>query len=315
MDKDPTNSLENNNNENASDGVLGQMPSYAEFRKMREQGDFPEDIRDEQDYKEYMEEQKARIVEKEEADQEAAAEKMEKIGTFEKRLEMNKKLYDDVAYQRACRLAADKGSYEDYYNRKISEQIYLLEGLYDGVVDDDIEESSIVQWDFETTNGENVDTGEIVLPKRGEDTFKDAFSKFAFDSLIMPEDEIIDKRAKEMMDTSKFEEGFDDFLNERSENISSYDIDYIENEIHDLNDRSDYLFGFIHDGGYTSSTLNEKTAIIPTLESRIRLEEQVILIKEKIANIIAEVKSRELQADLRESVQGRRVSSRLENKQ
>ena len=129
------------------------------------------------------------------------------------------------------------------------------------------------------------------------------------------ESEIIDKRAKEIMDTSKYEKDFDEFLDASPEKISSYDINRIEEEIYHLNDCSDCLFGFEHDGGYTSSTLNEKTAIIPTLESRIRLEEQVISVKEKIVSVITEVKARELQADLRESTQGRRVSNRLKNKQ
>ena len=127
--------------------------------------------------------------------------------------------------------------------------------------------------------------------------------------------EAIEKRAKEMMDTSKYEEDFDKFLGASPEKISSRDISKIEEEIYHLNDRSDYLFGFEHDGEYTSSTLNEKTAIIPTLESRVHLEEQVILIRERIANIIAEVKARELRADLDKSTQGRRVSKRLEDRQ
>ena len=337
MEKDPINNSENNTSGNDNDGGLGQMPSFHEhmtnfakseqssrntmdeYRKLRFDNKLPEGVRDYQDYQEFLEEQEAR-----------AAERMEKIDTFEKRLEMNKKLYDAMAYQRACRLAMNKDEYEDYHRSDIGDQIYLLENLYYGVVDDDIDNSTVVQWHYGTTSGKSVDTGEIVLPKRGdEDIFKRAFSEFAALSLMTPDDNLFnlvppskrigkkdyDKRVKEMMDASKYEKDFDKFLSMNPEEISSYDINRIEGEINHLNSCSDNLFGFEHDGSYTSFTLNEKTAIIPTLESRIRLEEQTILVKERIANVIADVKTRELEADLRKSAQGRRVSKRLENKQ
>lgn len=213
------------------------MPSYEDFDRVLGQGNLPEGIRDEQDCKEYMEEQSARTAEKEKADREVTAEKVEKIGTFEKRLKMNKNLYDSVAYQRARRLAAIGDDYEDYHRTDIMEQNYLLENLYNGVVDNDIDISSVTQWRYETTSGKSVDTGEIVLPNRGEDIFKRAFSGFALNSLMTPtpgskkEHEAIDKRVKEMMDASKYEEDFDKFLEKSPEKINSYNIDEVEKEI------------------------------------------------------------------------------------
>lgn len=318
MEFDPTKKSESSSGENFNDGGLSQMPSYEAFDKARKEGKLPEGIRDEQDYREYMEEQSARTMEKERADQEAAAEKVEKIGTFEQRLEMNKKMYDDLAFHRARRLAAAGDAYEDYHREDIMEQNYLLENLYNGVVDSDIDNSSVIHWKYKTPDGKrSLDTGEIVLPNRNEDIFKRAFSRFAFESnpdSRLPGAEDIDKRAKEMMNTSKYEESFDEFLSASPEKISSYNINNIEKEIGRLESCSD-LFNFEHDGSYTGHTLKGDTAIIPTLESRIRLEEQIVLVRKKIADIIAEVKGRELKADLEKSIQGRRIADRLKNDQ
>ena len=59
------------------------------------------------------------------------------------------------------------------------------------------------------------------------------------------------------------------------------------------------------------SALRKKDAIIPTLESRLHLEEQILLIKKKISEIIAQVTEREYQKEA-DSIQGRRVIMRLE---
>lgn len=314
MEQFPNNNPENTNQESADTGVLADMPSYEE---MRRQNAVPEGVRDEQDYQEYLAERSAREAESVATEQKEAAEKHERINTFEKRIALNKDFYNRAAFAQACSLASDP---EEYERRNGSSQFarFLTDILYRGVADDNINNSNIRSlW---IGNKDNIVEKDFIIKQDDEDGFnrfyqKSLISSFGKEENMNSENETVN-RAKEMMDTKKYENDFSEFLDKSSEKITRHNIEYIEEEMAMLNHRSGGMFNYTHDldGEYQGITLKKEDAIIPTLESRLKLEEQILEVKKKIVEIIAQVKEREYQEDTTRSTQGRRVIARISSR-
>ena len=298
----------------SSEEHMAEKQTYEEvFRKAKLDGTLPEGVRDAVDYREYMEEHQAHTNEKIKADKEAEAEKVERIGTFEKRVEMNKDFYDKAAFTRAYSIARDN---EEYERREGGGEYsgFLMNILYKGVVDNDIE-NSIIRKVWRDGHGEQILVEkDFVMEKSDEKNFSTIYERsdvglFGDRYEMSDSDSEAMKHAREMMDTTEYEKSFDKFLNKDPKSITRYDIEDIEKEIYDLNSRSgSAIFSF---GKDEWSALRKKDAIIPTLESRLHLEEQILLIKKKISEIIAQVTEREYQKEA-DSIQGRRVIMRLE---
>ncbi len=301
------------------------------FNESKLNGTLPEGVTDPYELREYMEEKQAHESEVSVAEEKTNTEKMEKIGTFEKRLALNKDFYDRAAFSRAYAFVTN--SYEPYESLTSGEDCRDLMGLlYAGVSYEDINDLETFSLYKDENDGQySPIEKDFVVRKAGSKQLSAIYSLYRKSRIEYFEKEIESdndaaKRAREIMNTDTFEKDFNEFLNADSKQISSTYIESIEKEMNELDERSGGLFIPVEYNNEAQNKFHRQTVmygdshaimpgenpIIPSLESRLRLEEQLFAIKKKIADIISEVKKREYQEEAT-SDYGKRVISRLEN--
>ncbi|MBR2658508.1 hypothetical protein IKD57_01245 [Candidatus Saccharibacteria bacterium] len=291
-------------------GKMGetQEKSYEEAKR---DGELPEGVRDERDYKEYLEEKRAR-----------EKEAIETKKSFEKRLEINEVFYDQIAIARVRYLIFNdgegdiwNGEYNQNRRRMNSREKLggLMECLYLGTNNNNVDDLDYVTWT--TADG---DTASAIVEKKytkNNELFEDAlgfaylnnaFNKKASDRHRN------DPEIKERMDTSAYEKNLSDYVNTPNDMIDSGDVDNIKALMRDLNFKTALLFDFELDKkGYYHVQDLQKDSIVPTLRSRIELENLFLQAMRKNAEIGNPEDKEKFNEIIKYSTQGKTVADRL----